>query len=445
MSETNYKSIFRLAIPIVIQNFIFASLQIIDSFMIAGVGEKSLAAVTVSSQIYFFVFMLTFGASSGASVFISQYFGAKNFKGIKKTLALNISFTSLLSIIIFIFAYFFSNQVVGLFTSDPEVLVLGVRYLKITSFTYILIAISFPLELALRSITLARMSMIITSISVIINTILNYLLIYGKFGFPTMGVDGAASATLIARCIETVFVLSVVYGKNKTLAIRIADFKAIDMSFIKRIVRVAYPVLFNEITWGLGTIFYLFVFSKYGSKVIVSYQISYQFYLMIESFMIGFALASQVIIGNTIGENNVDKAEKIAIFFIKIIIVIAFLSTATMLLLSSTFVSVFHLSDDTSAFARVIIMVIALFNLPRFLSILFVVGLLRGGGDTKFAFYLEFLTMWLINCPILYVSVVFLKVPVLYAIVLIHIEDIVKSSIGYYRYRKKKWINNVIE
>ncbi len=445
MGKVNYKSIFRIAIPIVIQNFIFASLQLIDSFMIAGVGEKSLAAVTVSSQIYFLVFMLTFGASSGASVFISQYFGAKNFDGIKKTLALNISFTTIFSVLIFIVAYFFSGSIVGWFTNDAEVLSLGIRYLKITSFTYVLIAISFPLELALRAITMARISMIITSISVIINTVLNYMLIYGKFGFSAMGVDGAAKATLIARIIEIILVIYVVYIKDKSLAIRLKDFKSITMEFVKRIVNVAYPVLFNEVIWGLGTIFYLFVFSKYGSKVIVSYQISYQFYIMVEAFMIGFALASQVMIGNSIGENKIEEASELAKVFIKIIIVIAIFSTAVMMLSSGVFVSIFGLSSDTSAFAITIITVISIFNLPRFISILCVVGILRGGGDTKFAFYLEAITMWLINCPILYISVVFFKVPVIYAIVLVHIEDIIKSSMGYYRYRTKKWINNVIE
>ncbi len=445
MGEINYKSIFKLAIPIVIQNFIFASLQIIDSFMIVGVGEKALAAVTISSQVYFFIFIMTFGASSGASVFISQYFGAKDFKGIKKTLALNISFSTVISFLVFLVAFFFSKEIIGLFTNDTEVLMYGVRYLKITSFSYVIIAIAFPYELALRSITLAKASMIVTSIAVVINTVLNYILIYGKFGFSAMGVDGAATATLIARLIELALVVYIIYIRDKSIGVTFSDIKSLDFSFVKKIYKVAYPVLLNEILWGMGTIFYLFIFAKYGSKLIVGYQIAYQFYLMIEALMIGFALASQVMIGNAIGELEYEKANELASVYLKIIVVLAVVSTVIMFAVYAKFLTVFNLPSDTNYYAEVITIVVAIFNLPRFLGILFVVGILRGGGDTKYAFYLEVLSMWVINIPILYVAVVFLNVSFISAIVILHIQEIIKSVVGYYRYKTKKWINNVIE
>ncbi len=445
MDEISFRGIFKLAIPIVIQNFIFASLQIVDSFMIAGVGEKSLAAVTISSQIYFFVFMMTFGMSSGASVFISQYFGAKNYKGIRQTLVLNITFTTLVSFIVFVVSYFFASDLVALFTNDTEVLRLGVRYLKITSFSYVLIAVLFPFELALRSINLVKTTMFITTISVVINTLLNYVLIYGRLGISPMGVDGAALGTLIARMVEFFIIVYIIYIRNKEISIRFNDFKSLRLDFVSKVFKVAFPVLLNEMMWGLGTILYLFVFAKYGSKVVVGYQISYQFYIMIESLMIGFALASQVMIGNAIGEKNYKKSVQLSRYFIKIIIVIGVLATLIMLLISDSFISFFNLSSETSRIAKIIITVIAIFNIPRFISILFIIGIARGGGDTKFALYLEVLTMWLINFPIIYLAVVLYKVDVLVAILLIHIEDIIKSIVGYHRYRTKKWINNVIE
>ncbi len=445
MNKINFTKILKVSLPIVIQNLILSLLSVIDLYMISGIGEKPLAAVTYANNINLFTFMLSFGTASGSGVFISQYYGAKNNEGIKKTILLNIIFLFLCNFIVFVFVNIFKYDIISSFSSDLSVIEMGVNYLEITSFVYIITIFSFPYIYGLRSIGLTKPVMYVTSLSIFVNTVLNYVLIYGKLGFNSYGVKGAAIATLISRFLEFIIIYALTYFKYSDISVSLISFKKISFNFVKKFFKVTTPVILNEGLFSLGVIFYLYVMSIYGDRVVVGYEASFQLFSLIDAIMIGFALSSQIMIGNAIGEGDYAFASNLAHYFIKIILYIAVFSSIIIFLSYNVYSSLFNFNQATVSILNKFTLILGVFMVPRFLAVLFVVGILRGGGDTKFAFFLDLLGMWIIVSPLIYVGVKYFNVDYIVAFCILHIGDVLTSILGYCRYRSKKWIHKVIE
>src|SRR5699024_10466754 len=218
-----FRAMFAIALPITLQNLIASSVNMLDTLMITSLGEASLAAVGLANQVFFFYSVTVFGVSTGSAVFIAQFWGKKDKDNIKKILGLSLSIASLIGVIFTIAALFIPNRIMLIFSKDPEVIRLGVEYLTIVSLSYIITGISYSYGVASRSIGDAKMPMVVSLISFVTNGIFNYLLIFGKFGLPALGIRGAAYGTLIARVVELTLILYSVYSGNGPLAASIKE------------------------------------------------------------------------------------------------------------------------------------------------------------------------------------------------------------------------------
>ena len=230
-----YKKVAIIALPIVIQNFITSSLNIVDTMMIGKLGENEIAAVGIANQYFFLLSILMMGLFSGIGIFVSQYFGKKDNENIKKLIGIGIVCAIVMGSIFTITAQIFPEGIIGIFNKDFEVIKLGVEYLIIVSLSYIFTTITFNYGIALRCIEKTTIPMIGSSIALIINTVLNYILIFGYFGMPELGVKGAAIATLIARIIEFLIIISYVYYSNNILAGNVKELFSFNSSSLKSI------------------------------------------------------------------------------------------------------------------------------------------------------------------------------------------------------------------
>lgn len=444
-NKTFINTLFIIAIPVVIQNMISIGLNMIDTVMVSGLGENAISAVGLANRIYFIFTTICFGIYSGASIFIAQYWGAKDTTSIKKVFGIDLIIGSLLSLIFSLAVFFFRNQIMRIFIDDIYVIELGSKYLRIISFSYLLTAISFAFSFNCRAIHKLKMPTIINAVALLINTFLNWILIAGNLGFEALGVEGAAIATLIARVFEFIALIYFIY-KDKThpLAGTIKELTSWDLALLKKILKTSFPVILSETAWSVGTSVYFIAYGFMGSYAIAVVQIAFNISDFFQTLFFGIGNASAVMIGNEIGKNDIDNAINYSNKFVKITLVLSIVFAFLLVVSRNFIIQFFNLEPMTSEYLSKTLIVYSLYFTPKMFSYMFICGILRAGGDTKFCMFVDIITIWGIGVPLSFISVLVLKLPIHLVIALVFSEEIIKAITVTKRYKSQKWINNLI-
>lgn len=441
-----YAALVDIAFPITLQNLIASSLNMVDTLMISTLGDTSIAAVGLANQVYFFYMITVLGIQSGASIFIAQYWGKEDIKSIRKVLSLALAISSILGVALTLITLLRPETLMGLLTKDQEVIKLGSSYLQGTSFTYLITAFSFAFGVAARSIGQAKMPMRASFIAFVVNIIFNYVLIFGKLGFPELGILGAAYGTLIARIAELLIILHFIYGEHGILAIKPKDLFALDKEFTKRYFKVTYPVIINEALWALGMVMYSVAYAKISIEAIAAIQIATNVQNIFLVLSRGLANAGTVMIGNQIGAGEEKEAISYANHFL-VIAVVQGIFLGMILYFSSPFiVKVFkNITPEVYITSVKIVKVMAILFFLKMFNGNLIVGILRGGGDTAFSMWLDVAGVWLVGVPLAFLGALIWKLPVYWVVAIVGFEEIAKIIMGVPRLISKKWIVNITE
>lgn len=440
------KAMLAIAIPIALQNLITSSLNMIDTLMISSLGDASIAGVGLANQVFFLYMLMVFGINSGSSIFISQFWGKKDTESIKKILGLAIFLGSIIGTIFTIAALFFPEKLMRIFTKDMEVINLGIDYLRIVSFSYIITAIGFSFSVASRSIGEARLPMVVSSISFLTNTLFNYLLIFGKLGFPRLGVKGAAYGTLIARIVELIIILYAVYSNNGVLAGSFKELTSWNKDFIFNYLKTTYPVIINETIWALGNVMYSIAYARIGKEATAAVQVAITVQNIFMVISRGLANACTVMVGNKIGAQEEETAIVYAKRFLVLATIIGIFLGSILFVSSSTILKLFkNLTPEVYNTANKLLKIIGIVFFIKMFNGTMIVGVLRGGGDTKFSMLLEMASIWLVGVPLAFLGALVFKLPVHIVLALVTLEEIVKAIISLPRLISRKWVKNVTE
>ena len=438
------KSMLSIAIPIALQNLITSSLNMVDTLMISSLGESSIAAVGLANQVFFFYALINFGINSGSSIFISQYWGREDIFSIRKILGLSVSLSTITGIIFTLGAFFFPEFIMGIFIKEPEVVKLGADYLRIVSLSYIITAIGFAYSIALRSTGRPKVPMMVSAISFITNTVFNYLLIFGKFGFPQLGVKGAAWGTLIARIVEIIFILYIVYSTNGPLAASPKELLDWNKEFVNKYLNTISPVILNETFWSLGQVMYSIAYARIGKEATAAIQLTTTIQNIFFVLVRGLANACAVMVGNKIGAGDKEEAYEYAIQFLTLSTLIGLIFGVIMALTPDLTLKVFkNLEPNLYEITRKLLVIMGLSFFIRTYNSTAIVGVLRGGGDTRFSMFLEMGAVWLVGVPLAFFGALVLKWPVYFVLPLVILEEVVKFSLSLPRILSKKWIKDV--
>ena len=450
------KKTLAITIPIVLQNLLNNLVNLVDTLMIGKLGETSIAAVGLANKLFFVFSLLMFGVSSGSSILAAQYWGKGELLSIKRVLRISLLFGVGGSLIFAIPGFLFPETIMGIFTHLPQTISEGAKYLIIIVFSYPLTAITMCYVSILRSMNYVRLPVIITSISILVNVFFNYAMIYGNFGFPKMGVAGAALATLIARIVECASLLLLVYT-HKAGDGKLGDFihlkydkvkeggaAFINKLFMSKYLSTAAPVIANEFMWGLGVTMYSLVYGRMGDAATAAITITNTVEQVALVFFFGLCHASSVMLGNELGSDRLDKAEEYAKNFIAIMFVLSIVGAIIVFFIKNPVVSLFDVSDEVLEYVKLCITVFALYMPVRLLNTLFIVAILRSGGDTKAALFLDITSVWFIGIPMAVLGGLVLKLPIYTVYAMILIEEIYKLVLSYIRYRQKKWLRNIV-
>lgn len=439
-----YKAMLVLAVPIIVQNLISTSLNMVDTLMIGRLGEVELAAVGLANKFYFFFSLVLFGIYSGSGIFMAQFHGKKDGKSIKKVMGLSLAIGLVISIIFSVLAIVTPEFVLSIFSEDKSLIHTGSQYLKIVGFSFVLNGIAYGYAIACRSVKLAKLPMVVSMFALGFNTVLNAILIFGMFGIVPLGVRGAAIATLIARIIEFVLIVGIIYYRKLPLAVKFKDFKGISNKFMRNYIKIAMPVMIHEGLWSLGMTMYAVAYARIGTDSVAAIQISGTIEDIFFVVIIGVANACAVMIGNKIGEGKKEVAIEYSKKFAILGIIFGVLMGILIAILAPLIVKLFKINDHTAKITIIILYIKSVSLIFKFFNTVLFVGILRSGGDTKFALILEISAVWGIGVTLAFFCSMVLKMPVQLVVIFVSLEEVFKTIVGTRRMKSNKWIREVV-
>lgn len=437
-----YKKVVFVALPITIQHLLNNMMGVVDSIMVSSINQVT--AVGTAFQIELLVLTIVYGVSSGASIYIAQFFGAKDKSGQQKAFGFGLVLSLLVALIWYLAALFFGEAIITFYIQDPVVVESALQYLSIAKYAYFPFAILMMFSFAFRSIQKTSVPMTIGVVSMALNILFNYLLIFGHFGFPQLGVAGAALGTLIARMVGVLmYVIYSIVKKESFIGTPKQLFSIKKTQWMAMFSRT-YPLIINEFFFGLGSTIFIRFYGTLGSESMDSYYVALKLSQMFMFVVMGVNAATAAILGADLGKGKLDDAKENAHHFIGLGIVLSLVMVAIIMVSAPTLVNLYQLDsqgviDNAILIVRFFALRLAfrMFNVMIFSS-------LRAGGDAKFLTFVDAGILWLVGLPLAYLLVYVLKMDNLPIILLIvQLEQLVRLIIGSIRVKRGIWLKNL--
>ena len=446
-----YKKVFTIGIPVSIENMIYSLMNFIDVFMVGkenvalGLGTAAVAGLGFANQVFMIFIVSLFGLNSGGGILAAQYYGKKDYKNLKKCLGITITVGLLFSFLFFLMGLFIPEKIIGIFTSDPKVLKLGTNYFRIIALIYPLIGLGYSFNMQLRAIGKNQYSLYSTIIGLCINLVGNYLFINGNLGFPAMGVVGAAIATVIARIVSIFYLIYIIYKNKLPMAGNFQELFKLSWSFIAKALKISLPVFGHEIMWVTGVSMYVIIYGRIGTEATAAIQVVKSISNLVFTLVFGLSSGTAAIIGQEIGAGNEENAYKYGVELLKISLVIG---TAVALFVYAICPVVLILMKVDSAIyplARQIVFSEGILIIIKTTGTLFIVGVLRAGGDTLWTMFADLIPLWTFAIPLTYIAGLKLGLPVALVYLCSGSDELLKMPFCIQRLKSRKWINNLVK
>jgi putative MATE family efflux protein len=438
------KRFLSIAIPVTLQQFLTSSLNLTNNILVGQLGDASVAAVGLANQVYFILNVVLLGIGGGISVYISQFWGSRKYDQIKKVVSLSMIITMTAALIFFIPSFAAPGFILSLFSKDMSVIGLGSEYLRPVSISFLLMTFSICFSSALRSTGNVRLPLVANFVGIVVNTVLNYVLIFGKLGLPAMGVAGSAIATVVARLMESLIILWAVYASNNIVSIKPKDLFNISADLIKRFFSTSGELIAKDVVWATGTSIYMVIYALMSTEAAAAVNITSTIRSMTFVFFQGVSNACLIMVGNKIGENDNDTAYEYALRFLRITLVIS-AAVGCILIFSRPLVLAPYKVSQTVIDNAMGLLVVAAVIVPfqSFASVA-IVGAMRGGGDIRYTIFLDLAAVWFIGMPLAWLGGLVLHLDIVWVFLLVSLQEVFKAVLCYWRIRSKKWINNVV-
>lgn len=447
MSKEFIKKVLNIALPIVLSHLLITSFGIADTIMVKFI-PRGISGVGLASQISNVCGTIMFAFSVGVGMFIAQFFGDKKEKGIRKTFALLLILAFILGLLFTVLGLFFPKPILQIFTDDPVVLDIGVRYIKIVALSYIPNLLSIAFSTAYRNIQDTKMNFIIQTISATINVVFNWLLIFGIWIFPEMGIEGAALATLISAVFNLGF--NIIYGvlSKQIFMAKINDFfTCFNKKFIKQVMKKSIPLLINETMFSVGSMLYIVIFNKLGTDAYEGYRITETIIGLLFAVSYGLSAAVSSMTGACLGADDNEQAQEYGNNFVRMGLFLSLAMGLIVILTAKPLVNLFNSDEVTAASIKIAITlmyVMALrITLKMFINVLF--AIFRAGGHSRFVMFMDSGIMWLVGLPIAFIGYRYLGITNIAILFLVmQVESVIRIVVGLKEYYTYSWQNNII-
>ncbi|WP_459542205.1 MATE family efflux transporter [Cellvibrio mixtus] len=439
------RSVLLLSLPVAAQMLLQSLLGMADVIMVGGLGATAIAAVGLAAKIHFLLLVLMSGLATGCSILIAQYTGAKDFASCQRTLAVTLLVGTVVMLPFTLAFGFASNIWVSWVNPDPDVVKLAAQFLIITAPVLLLTQWIVIYEASLRALGSTTMPLVAGVFAAALNIVGNYALIEGNWGFPALGVAGAAWATLSARILQLLIVVGWVYARKHGFALSLAQLRmGLDKTQINRYLAFSMPLVANYAIWAVGNSTYHLTTGYAGTNALAVMGVIVPIESAFFALFVGFANASAVLIGRELGAGNNDTAWHLHKFFDRLTVILLIIFCSSLWFARPLVLTIFDQLDENST--DLLLNTLGVFCLlvwVKVINMMRIIGVLRAGGDNRFTLITDTIVMWVFGLPI-YIATVFLaKISFVYIYALMFLEDGLKFIPVIRRIGSKKWMRNL--
>ena len=448
LNRSFWINILGVALPIAMQNLITMATSMMDSIMLGRADDTGvlLSAATLANQPFFILSLVTFGLGGAASVLCAQYWGRGELSPVRALFSIILKVALVVGALFGAAVLLFPTLILSLYTPRAELIEAGASYLRIIGFAYMIFAVSNTAVCTLRGIELVLVSVVSGVASFVTNVFLNWVLIFGHLGAPALGIRGAALATLTARVLEFVIVMTYLFGVDRRLRLRPRDFMRFNRVLAGDLFRTGTLVVLNELCWSvtmsvqaaiLGHVTYA------AGDPVAANSIASILQQLSTTFIFGFAGAAAVLVGKAIGEGDREKAVRRAHTFQLTSFLLGLLACGFILLIREPFIGLYDIPAATRTLARELVSVTAVVTIFVSMATTMIVGILRGAGDVRFCMVIEAGLLWLLATPAAFLAAMVFRWPVPVVLLCMKLDEPTKTLACCLRMRDDRWVTNV--
>lgn len=438
-----YKNLSAVVLPIALQYLMASLVSASDAFMLGFLDQDSLSASSLAGQVAF-VFSLFYGAFvSGLTVLAAQYWGKGDRETADKVFSVSMRYTLIVGIVFTLGTALIPELIMQFFTSSPVLITEGARYLRTVSLSFVLTGFTQVYFGMMKVCGKAKLSSAIGVMSVILNIVLNWLLIFGIGIFPEMGITGAALATVLARIFETAAVMLAVFRKHcPPLQIKLL-LKFSDKELRSDYWKYTFPLFINQLGWGGGVTMYSVIMGHLGSDAVAANSIASIVRSMIASLCWGIAAGVGIVLGGMLGRNEIEKAKEAGRSFVRFSLLIGAGSGLVILALTPLVLHVIQLEPTAQHYLKYMLFMAAYYIIGNSLNSTVIGGIFPSGGDTKFGMCCDVITLWAVVVPMGMIGAFVLHLPVLAVAFILTLDEFVKIPAVYRHFIKYQWLKNI--
>lgn len=437
-----YRQIFKLVLPIVIQNLLSAAVSSADVVMLNYVGQSSISAVSLASQYANVLFMVFYGLGTGATMLCAQYYGKGDMKAIQVVEGIALRFSLGFAMLFAGAAFFFPEGMMRLFTNDGELIAIGASYLRFMSVSYLCWGIIEVYLAVLRSIGRVTVSTAMNVLAFSLNIVLNAVFIFGLFGAPKLGAMGVAIATSASRLIELAACFAV-SAASRDIKLDFRYLFARNRPLFSDFVRLSLPALGNDISWSVAFSMYSVIMGHMGTDAVAANS----FVVVVRNFgtilCFGMASAGGILLGNVIGEGKLEEARADAGKLMKLTVLTGAIGGLIVLAATPFVLKYATLTENAMHYLKYMLLINTYYVMGAAVNTTLIAGVFRAGGDSRFGFVCDTIDMWCYAVPLGFLAAFALKLPVLWVYFLLCTDEFVKWPWVIRHYRSGKWLNNI--
>ena len=436
----------KLAVPITLQMLLYSANGMIDMLMVGQLDHYAIAALALCSALFIVSFSVINGMSSGVGILAAQYFGAKDFAGVRKSLIQGVFWATLVALPIFVLYSFFSYDFFQLILKDHQVILYCAQYMQITALSALTIALYSSLQSMLSAIGKPTVALFITIFSVFLNAALNYVLIFGHFGAPAMGLSGAALATVLSFALQPVLLLLYLRFKIRQFWPKWTDCQAIkDNRKIEQYLKISVTVSINGFLWAAGAFIYNIIYESMGAQELAVMGIMSPIITLCFASFWGVAQGCGILVGQELGAKNFDLAWRQSKLLLALGVFASFIVVLLLWAFKDFILSLFgNLSADTIALCYQVLPWVLVTVGFRAVNVVIIFGTLRAGGDTKFVLYMDVATQWLLGIPLAYLAANEFHWALWLVFLCAMSEEILKTFLCLFRLWQRKWMKHLV-
>ncbi|SDB03562.1 MATE family efflux transporter [Eubacterium oxidoreducens] len=438
-----YKTLFSMLIVVALQNLVMYSVNMVDNVMLGRYSQEALSGAATVNQLFFMVEQFALAISNTLVAISAQYWGQNRTRPIRFLSGIAMRLGIIISIIILLLCMFMPIPLLHIFTDSPDIINQASEYLSIIQWTFVLFIISNILMAVLRSVGTVKISFYVSLVSLGINIVLNYALIYGHFGFSPMGIRGAAISTLIARIVELAIVFFYVLKIDKKISVISKEFFTVDKELKHDFTKTFIPMMFSQVLWGVSVPMQTAILGHLSADAIAANSVATTFYQYLKVIVIAMSSTSAVMIGNSIGRGHLQRVKSDARTLSVIDVSIGILLAIVLVLLRNPLMSLYNLDNSATNMALHLIIIMAFVMVGMSYQMPVSFGIIQGAGDAKFTMKMNLISTWCIVMPLSILAAFWWKLPVEWVVICIQSDQIFKGLPTFIKFRRYHWIRKL--